>query len=225
MSKFGKITSCNVYVIHVEINDINDRAQEMIDIISDNSWVNKLKPIESKTFEARAKRTIKKLVNDIFLRINNPLSTEFGEYLISYSAVSALEECYQHHKVPLAELLKEKVTGNPGFDFHTETNTMLIAFGEAKYSGSTNPYVNALSQIAKFIALEKDVAEFAILQHFVSSTAMENALNGNKAFTAAFSINTQQPNRIFTNALKSTTLEQLLAYEELYLIGVEICAK
>lgn len=142
--------------------------------------------------------------------------------MISLSAQDALESTLQHRKVPLAEIFKERLTGNSGFDFHTESHSNMVAFGEAKYSGSINPYSNALVQIVDFISDEKDVIELTDLSKFVSDGAIDNAIRGEKAYIAAFSINAAKPGRIFTNILKSKYIKDLLSYPELYLIGVEV---
>lgn len=215
-------SSCKVYVLHVIINDIEDRASQMIQTISSTSWIERLGAIAQKTYKARAKSTIEKLVNEIFSKISSPITDEFGEYVVSMSAQDVLEESLHHTKVPLAELFKEQKSGNPGFDFHTESSSSIIAFGEAKYSASINPYTKALSQIVDFIGLCKDDMELTDLSNFVSGQAINRALNGVKAYIAAFSINSKNPETILTNVLKSEYLPTLLSYPELYLIGVEI---
>ena len=212
----------DIYTIHVLIDDLPLQVLEMIKAVTDNSWILKLSPVDKISFETRAKRTVTKLVNEIFKKVANSVTTDFGEYLVSMSAQTALENTLAHHRLPLAELFKEKVTGNPGFDFHTESHTTLIAFGEAKYSGNGSPYPNALTQICDFITLEKDVAELTDLSKFVSEKAISNALDNNKAYIAAFSLNAKNPDQIFENILLSEYLKPILKYSELYLIGVEI---
>lgn len=223
-SEFCKDTSCNICFIVVKVSNVNERVKEIVNLISDNSWLKSLHPIENVTFAARSKRTIKKLVEDILLKSDGPISEDLGEYIISCTAQDILEADKNHKKVPLAELLKEKVTGNPGFDFHTETDTQVISFGEAKYNSRANSYGKALSQIAKFIELEKDKAEFSILKHFVSEAAIQNALNGTTAYCAAFSLHSSNHELIISNIKKSDDLKQLLGNSELYIIGVEISA-
>lgn len=224
MDDYGKTTECNVYSIHVKVDDISSKAKEMITMIQDTSWINDLEIIERRTFEARSQPTIDKLVNDILLKVSTSVSEEFGEFLISVTAQNSLELQYSHNKVPLAELFKEKKTGNPGFDFHTETKTQLLAFGEAKYSGSSNPYRNAITQISSFIENKKDEMELSDLKNFVSEESIENALENKKAFVAAFSINAQNPTQIIQNALSSEYIDELLVYNEVYIIGIEIDA-
>ena len=222
MSDYGKTTICNVYSIHVEINDIGDKATDMITMIADTSWISKLDIIPRTSYEARAKTTIDKLINGILKKVTTTVNTEFGEFLISVTAQDSLELQYNHTKVPLAELFKEKKTGNPGFDFHTESDTELIAFGEAKYSGIKNPYTNVLTQISHFIDLKKDKMELTDLQNFVSENSIKKILIDKKAFVAAFSINSENPQTIINNALKSEHINNLLNYDELYIIGIEI---
>jgi len=224
MAIHGKNGPCLVHRIHVKISDVDSRAVEMIEVIRDTSWLEPLKAVERKTFSATSRRTVDRLVEQIRNRTADEVSSEFGEYLISVSAQAALSDHCKHIKVPLAELLKEKVSGNPGFDFHTESHIQLIAFGEAKYSGTSNPYQDALEQIARFIRLEKDSAELAILQNFVSEIATNNFLDGKKAYAAAFSVNAKNPSLIIDNSLKSPHIDDLLIYGELYIIGVEIDA-
>jgi len=224
MDDYNKITDCNVYSIHVKVDDISTKAKEMIIMIQDTSWINELNIIEQRSFEARAQPTIDKLVNEILSKVTTSLSADFGEFLISVTAQNSLELQYSHVKVPLAELFKEKKSGNPGFDFHMETHTKLLAFGEAKYSANINPYRNALTQISGFIVNKKDEMELSDLKHFTSEESIHSALENKKAFVAAFSINSDNPLNIIKNALSSTHIDDLLDYDELYIIGIEVDA-
>ena len=150
---------------------------------------------------------------------------KFGEYVVSMTAQDSLEIEMHHRKVPLAEMFKEKISGNPGFDFHTEAQSNTIAFGEAKYSATDNPYTRALTQIIEFIELGKDTMELTDLSRFVSGTAINKAIGGQKAYVAAFSINSTNYDLVFRNILKSEYLKELLEYTEVYLIGAEIIDK
>lgn len=222
LSILGIASACKVHCIHVKVIDIAGRAKEMVATIADVSWVSKLSGIRQRTFKARAKRTIEKLVNDVLNKVDSTISEEFGEFLISDTAQIALIRGHAHVKVPLAELLGRKVTGNPGFDFHTESKNNLIMFGEAKYSGNSTPRAQALDQIVEFIELEKDDADLLILESFVSEDALNNALEMKKGYVAAFSLNSNNPELIFKNAIKSDVVKKLLEYPELYLIAIQV---
>jgi len=215
---------CSVCVVHIKIKDLDSRAGEMLAAIQDTSWILPLDVVGQISFKARSQRTIEKLVRLIQERSESNVTAEFGEYLVSDSAQSVLSLHLSHKKVPLAELLKEKVSGNPGFDFHTESVAEFIAFGEAKYSGSANPYTNALEQIGDFIGLEKDSAELVMLQNFVSVNAVKNYVAGHKSYVAAFSINSESPGKILSNAVSHALVDPLLDHKELYIVGVEIDA-
>lgn len=225
ISALGGQVSGRIFSAFVIIKEIPDRAEEMIRTITDTSWINQLDIVSQKAFQSTTKRTIEKLVKSFFDVANNQITTDFGEYMVSDSAQHVLKDQFNHSKLPLAELLKEKVTGNPGFDFHTETETKLIAYGEAKYSGNSSPYAKALTQINEFIGDKKDDAELIILSKLVSSEAAGNAVEGNKAYVAAFSINAAKPEDIMDNALGSEHIKTLLSFPEVYVIGIKVDAK
>lgn len=222
MSNYGKVAKGDVYKIHVRIDDVEERAKEIIQRVSDMSWITRLDVIDQISYEARAQETIKKLITEIFEKVESVVNDEFGEYLVSESARDSLHQNFNHTIIPLAEIWKEKKSGNPGFDFHTETSNSLISFGEAKFSSSLNPHTIAINQIVGFIDKNKDKMELADLRRFCSQEALENAISGQKAFVAAFSINGKQYDRIFNTAIESEGFERLLDYPELYLIGVEV---
>lgn len=224
MADYGKSTSSIVYSAIIKIVDIDSRATEMIKAISNTSWLNALAPVEKASFNARSKRTIVKLVELIKQCATDGVTADFGEYMISDSAQTMLENQLGHHKVPLAELLKEKIRGNPGFDFHTESNSQHITFGEAKFSASTNPHADAINQIVDFIKLEKDNAELTIIKNFVSEESVNKSLKGAKAYVAAFSINSKNPASIISNALKSKNIDALLSFPEVFVIGIQVDA-
>lgn len=214
--------TCGVHVIHVQIKDIQKRASDMATTIIDTSWLNSMNIVNRAAFSACAERTINKFINEILSNVDDTVNTDFGEIMISDTAQCVLNTNINHIKIPLADLIKERVSGNGGFDFHTESHNQNIVYGEAKYSGNSTRYNDALSQINEFISDGKDIAELVTLQHFVSKEAAENAINGKKGFTAAFSMKCTNPKTIFENALKSEHLQALLVYDEIYLIGVEV---
>ena len=65
MALHGQATLCHVYCIHAKVTKIYECAQEMITVISDRSWIDKLDTISQVAFKAKAEPTITKLVNNI----------------------------------------------------------------------------------------------------------------------------------------------------------------
>jgi hypothetical protein len=221
MTQYGKTTNCDVYTIHVKIVNVAARVSDMIKIISDKSWINKLDVLDQKSYTARAQRTIEKIVEDILKKVNNTVSSDFGEYLVSMSAGKALEDVHKHSVFPLSELWNERLSGNAGFDFHTESPSELIAFGEAKYNSNSNSHSTAINQTVGFITDEKDQMDLADLRRFASQNASNNAMTNKKAFVIAFSLHAPNYSQAFISALSSTAIDPLLSYPELYLIGIE----
>ncbi|PLX69992.1 MAG: hypothetical protein C0603_03380 [Denitrovibrio sp.] len=215
-------TDCNVKIIEVKVRDVAPIIQEIINDLLDTSWVTSLDVLNQRSLLARAKPTIEEIVTNIFSRSDDKLTSDSGEYFVSCSSQYVLE-CYcNHSRVILSELFGKKITGNPSFDFHTETNTSLIAFGEAKYSSSGSPYGVALSQINKFLSDEKDLQDMADIRHFVSDDANDNFIDDKKAFIASFSLNAKSHEIVFNNLIKDDNFKKLLRYNELYIIGVSI---
>jgi len=224
MAKYNKKCSCNVYSVLIEVTDIHKTAQDMIIAITDTSWIDELNVIDQATFSALSVRTINKLANNIFSKVEDEVTVDFGEYMVSMTAQDALTQEPGHTSLPLADIIKEKVTGNPGFDFHTCSHSGLLSFGEAKYSGINNPYSNALTQINDFINLEKDTSELVFLKAFISEETALKCIAGEKAYIAAFSINTKTPKAIMDNVFKSMHIDSLLKYPEIYIVGVVVDA-
>lgn len=76
--------------------------------------------------------------------------------------------------------------------------------------------------INSFIELEKDDADLLIIESFVSEDALNNALEMKKGYVAALSLNSNNPELIFKNAIKSDVVKKLLEYTELYLIAIQV---
>ncbi|WP_051891370.1 hypothetical protein [Chryseobacterium sp. JM1] len=214
--------SCNINCLHIKINDFKPIVKEIEINISDTSWINNLDEISKKVFKANAEKTINKIVNDIIAKVSSDVNTDIGEYIVSYAAQHSLEVNFSHKKIPLAELLKEKISGNPGFDFHSISSTNYLIFGEAKFSIDSTPRSEALTQIEKFIN-NKDNGELLWLQPFLDDTTKTNIINDEKGYAAAFSFNGANIITILNNALDSTPIAEIIKHKELYLIAVELC--
>lgn len=215
-------TWCKIHIIHLKVDGINNIATEMIETISDTSWLNNMSTISKISFKANSEKTINKLI-EIFRKVDNQVTKEFWEYLVSYSSQEVLESNFSHIKVPLAELIKEKIIWNPWFDFHTETNSALIMFWEAKFTSKWTPYINAINQIKRFINEKKDDSELNLLSNFVSQDSLDNYSNDwKKSFAASFSLDTQDIDSIFNKSVDLLNSNDLNIFPELYLIWIEI---
>lgn len=212
-----------IWYVVVRVTNIPAYAKEMKEQILDKSWITKLNGWAKSSYEARSKKTIEYLVRNVLDQVKNQVTSDFGEILVSMSAQDALEHFFDHKKLPLAELWKEKTKGNPGFDFHTETKDYYIVFGEAKYRQGNNPYNVALEQIKDFIENEKDKMELVDLKNLVSDNTkqwIDTDFGPMKAYAAAFSM--KKGTNLQKNIENSVCLKQLLDQKLIFLIGVEI---
>ena len=118
----------------VEVDNVEEEATQLIQDLTDTSWISTLRPVAVASYRATVARSITRLVEIFEQGIHAGEVTErFGEFLVSSCASDGLGEEFNHVVFPLAELWKEKILGNHGFDFHTENTAEHICFGEAKY--------------------------------------------------------------------------------------------
>ena len=222
------ISACNarVFACLVQVN-ASDSILSILAEINDNSWIAKLGIVEQISYQARLQSTAKSIMDDC-IKFNDDSGVNIydysvvGEYIVSKEGRKALTEQFSHAPVPLAELWKEKKSGNPGFDYHSESQTSLLIFGEAKYNSTANPYSDAIDQVEGFIDSGKDRMELVDLKNFVSQTAVQNFISGKKGFSIAFSIHSQTPKTIINNAIKYQNANNIASYDEYYIVGVQI---
>lgn len=222
LDKFPSGHKCEINCLHIKIKDFKPIVEEFEKHIIDTSWINKLDEISKITFKATSQKTIDKIVNEIIAKIPSKINTDIGEFIVSYAAQQALKIEFSHTLIPLAELLKEKVSGNPGFDYHSVSTKSYLIFGEAKFSLKTTPRAKALKQILKFIG-DRDSSELLWLNPFLDEPTKENIILNSKGYAAAFSHNNSNIIKTLNKALKSNTVSEIIKHKELYLIAVEIC--
>ena len=222
LSKLPVGSSCEINCIHIKIKDFRPIVDEFEKHICDTNWINNLDEISQITFRATSKKTIDKIVNEIIAKISSNVNTEIGEFIVSYAAQQALEIEHSHKLIPLAELLKEKITGNPGFDYHSISSNSYLVFGEAKFSLEGTPRAKALNQIVEFIG-DRDNSELLSLLPFLDLTTKQNIIENKKGYSAAFSHNNENIIDTLNNALDSEPIKEVIKYNELYLIAVELC--
>lgn len=196
----------------------------ILDILKDLSWLNHLDDNALKiSFRRCAEKTIDAIVKKLNNHDDTALIKDVGEYLVSVSASEAVGSELNYLKIPLAELLGRKATGNPGFDFHHQNPVNhTIVFGEAKYDSHASAYSKALSQIESFISEEKDLQDLTVINHFCSRKAMDHAVEGKKGFAAAFSTRKTPSERIIKAICNHNSFKVLSTYEEIILVGVNI---
>ena len=221
----------NIFVCHVKISDLEKIASKLSNKVMDNSWIMELDPGARHTYQQTVAETAGILVNKIKdqLSMEDKVSSEFGEIMVSMGASRALEVIFDHISVPLAELWKPKASGNEGFDFHTVCPNKLINFGEAKFSSSSSPYGGntgesrgAGGQADGFISQDKHHRDRPLLTDLgTEEGAISNLKNQLFGVVLAFSMTRSNPLDTFRKAIrKAANYQHLEKAKNIYLVGV-----
>ncbi|MEQ5400444.1 hypothetical protein ABN303_07055 [Providencia rettgeri] len=212
------ITAC---IVHV--NDVGVIASELTKSVLDTSWISSLDSGTQRSYNYTVKETVEVLVK-IFEQVteNKSVGDEFGELLVSIGSSRALNQVFKHISLPIAELWKPQIKQNEGFDFHTVCPNEFINFGEAKFSSSTNPHGKAISQADDFIRQDKHFRDRVHLVNLCSSNSISNLGRDEFGLIAAFSINSNDCEKIMDNAIKTVkTMELSKRAKHIYLVGVK----
>jgi len=217
-----------VWAIHIQINhnDFTEEGLTLVQSIQDESWLSKLDIVDQVTYEARMRPTIELLSQSIIstseISTLDDVKGDFAEYLISINAQNALVQ-KGHTSIPLAEIWKEKIKNNPGFDFHTISPNTLFVFGEAKYAANNSSPSRAILQIAEFLLRRKHTKELSDLRTL--SQSQEAAIKATQeqiGIAAAFSVRQVNVQSMINNAIYHSRFKELLTRQEIYIIAVEI---
>lgn len=213
----------SIIFFRVDVDDLDNVIFEIIKDISNISWIDKLATEELKEgFYACMEPTIKKITEELSKEIDDENISEIGEYVVSNVARLIIREYCDYYVLPLAELIKEQLSNNPGFDYHCENKENIPIFGEAKYVSRTNGYGRALSQVVNFIEDKKDKKEIGLLNNFMSKEAIKNIVLGNKGYSISFSSKSIDTDTLINNIRQNSDYKKLTIYKEIIVVAVDI---
>ena len=151
-----------------------------------------------------------------------PRYGDAAEYIVSEIARETVVEHLNYFDIPLAELLKEQVSGNSGFDFFSANKSDVIIFGEAKYLSSKNAFGTGMEQVSRFISEKRDIADLADVQSFFSEKALNGVVNGEKGFAVAFSSKKTSTSMLIKHIQQNQYYNAISKFTELIFIAVNI---
>ncbi len=213
-----------VTFIRLEPTELSDSIKQIIVSISDLSWLHKfkIKAFLHDSFLECAKPTIDDIEHKLLNCIEDGISSDAGEYIVSELSRQAILQRLKYSCPPIAEIHLKQKSGNPGFDFHAENLCNTILFGEAKYKSKENAYGVALTQVLDFIKDKKDIKDLKELSHFFSEQAIVSANKGEKGYAIAFSAKTISTEKLIENIINNEKYKELRSYHEIILVAVNI---
>jgi len=216
--------NCSITFIRIEPENLQETLAEIIKTLMDLSWLSRFDQDYMKdSFRQRAEETIADIQNKFSNSSDDKVTKEAGEYVVSELARESLLSQMNYLHIPLAELLGMKVSGNPGFDFHSQNNsTNTVIFGEAKYNSRQSAYDSAVKQVSQFIADKKDIKQIADLQPFCTPEALTRANRGFKGFAIAFSAKSTSSDALITSIMEHTEFSKLSQHVEIVIVAVNL---
>lgn len=108
----------NVIFIRIEPSDLKTTINDIICALNNLSWIETFdKEYIKKSFKIRASKTAKHLSNKLNNFAQDKVTTDIGETVVSELSRLAIVNELEYRDIPLAELIKQKISGNHGFDF------------------------------------------------------------------------------------------------------------
>ena len=213
----------NVVFIRIEPSNLKVTINDIICSLNDLSWIETFdKEYIKQSFKIRASKTAEHLSIKLKNFAQDRVTTDIGETVVSELSRLAIVNKLNYCDIPLAELFKQQIAGNPGFDFFSETLSQFIVFGEAKYVSKSNGYGKSLEQIERFIREKRDVSDLNDIDKFVSISSLNNHTQNHKAFACAFSATSIKSETLIDNILNNDHFNKIKHHREIILIAVNV---
>lgn len=162
------------------------------------------------------------MANKILKEDDDKITEDSGEYVVSELAREALVTELNYLDIPLAELFKEQVSGNPGFDFYSANKEKIIIFGEAKYNSRQNAYGVGMEQVDRFIREGQDLSDLNDIDKFFEEKSLELADQGDKAYAIAFASKGTSSERIIKGIISNKYYSNISNNKEVIFLAVNI---
>ena len=213
----------NIFFIRIDPEDISMTVKELVISFSNLSWISRFdKDYIKSSFQKRAQDTADYLAKMLKCKEENKVTSSTGEYVVSELARQALVTNMEYLDIPLAELFKEQICGNPGFDYYSANKEKIIIFGEAKYLADRNAFGSGISQVSKFIEEGQDISDLNDIDKFFEEDSLAKANNGEKAYSIAFSSKATSSDKIISAIKKHKNYSHIAKYKEILFVAVNV---
>ena len=117
----------NVIFIRIEPSDLKVTINDIICSLNNLSWIESFdEDYIKKSFKIRATKTAEYLSNQLKNFAQDKVTTDIGETVVSELSRLAIVNELNYCDIPLAELFKQQISGNSGFDFFSERLSMFL---------------------------------------------------------------------------------------------------
>ena len=213
----------SITYIRIDPENLSVTIRDIITSLSNLSWIAKFdKSYIRNSFFKRAEDTTEYLADKILKDDGDKITEDSGEYVVSELAREALVIELKYLDVPLAELFKEQVSGNPGFDFYSANKEKVIIFGEAKYSSGRNAYGIGMEQVDRFIREGQDVSDLNDIDKFFEEESLKLADNGDKAYAIAFAAKGTASDMIIKGIIRNKHYKDIAINKEVIFLAVNV---
>ena len=213
----------SITYIRIDPENLSVTIRDIITSLSNLSWIAKFdKSYIRNSFFKRAEDTAEYLADIILKDDGDKITEDSGEYVVSELAREALVIELKYLDVPLAELFKEQVSGNPGFDFYSANKEKVIIFGEAKYSSGRNAYGIGMEQVDRFIREGQDVSDLNDIDKFFEEESLKLADKGDKAYAIAFAAKGTASDMIIKGIIRNKHYKDIAINKEVIFLAVNV---
>lgn len=213
----------SITYIRIDPENLSVTIRDIITSLSNLSWIAKFdKSYIRNSFFKRAEDTAEYLADKILKDDGDKITEDSGEYVVSELAREALVIELKYLDVPLAELFKEQVSGNQGFDFYSANKEKVIIFGEAKYSSGRNAYGIGMEQVDRFIREGQDVSDLNDIDKFFEEESLKLADNGDKAYAIAFAAKGTASDMIIKGIIRNKHYKDIAINKEVIFLAVNV---
>lgn len=213
----------HIKFLRIDPTDLKLTLRNILDSFMNLSWLNNFdREYLKDSYKERAEQSINYIHKKIFNKVDDKITSNAGEYVVSELARLSVVGQYSYLDIPLAELFKKQKVGNPGFDFYSSNNFKHLLFGEAKYIAKKNGYGSALKQISKFYKDKQHITDLADIDNFFCKDTVTNCANNEIGFMVAFSSTKIKTNALIKNIQNNDHFKSLSGFKEIILIAVNI---
>lgn len=213
----------NIIFIRIDPEDVSVTIREIIKSFADFSWIAKFdEPYMQRSFMKRAEDSARFLGEKLKKNVDDGITKDTGEYIVSELARQALVFEKGYLDIPLAEIFKEQNSGNPGFDFYSANKEKVIIFGEAKYKSKSNAYGVGMEQVDRFIREEQDISDLNDIDVFFDIDMLNKAANGDKGYAIAFAAKETKSEKLIEGILANKHYHNLRRNKEVLFLAVNI---